>query len=317
MYALKQDWVLEPRPRHFVLEDYEGAVPRWCPGCGGHAILTSVQRLCRDEQLEPEKTVMVSGIGCSSRFPHYMKTYGFHSLHGRALPVASGILARRPDLKVFVSTGDGDCCAIGTSHWFHAVRYNMKMVVTMFDNTTYGLTKMQTSPTSPKGEFSLTHPRGALLPPLQPLSAVLGITNCSFAARTVDWNPAHLFATLKVAFHHPGFAFIQIIQRCPHYKPTIWDWVQNDPDRVVALTGPDTIAADDAANKAFKHKQEHDHTDIDKARELASRQDIVPIGILYQNKNCDRYDLACTEGLGMSDAEKLAAINQSLDRLAV
>src|SRR5574340_163607 len=115
------------------INDYEGAVARWCGGCGDHAILTAVQKLCRDEQLAPEKTVFVSGIGCSSRFPHYMKTYGFHGLHGRALPVATGVRSRRPDLNIFVATGDGDCCAIGTAHWIHAIRYNMDMTILLLD----------------------------------------------------------------------------------------------------------------------------------------------------------------------------------------
>jgi 2-oxoglutarate ferredoxin oxidoreductase subunit beta len=309
---------LEPKPRHFVLEDYEGAVPRWCTGCGGHAILTLVQRLCRDEQLEPENTVFVSGIGCSSRFPHYMKTYGFHGLHGRALPVACGIRARRPDLKVFVATGDGDCCAIGTSHWFHAVRYNMDMTVMMFNNTTYGLTKMQTSPTTPKGDFTLTHPHGALLTPLNPLEAVLGITNASFAARTVDWNNPHMFETLKIAYQHPGFSFIEIIQRCPHYKPKIWDHIQDHPENIVSLTHEKGIKGEGIVAKAFPNMVEHDPTDLNAARELVGYEDgKTAIGILYQNKNRERYDEMSTAGLGMSDQEKLDAIESELDRTMI
>ena len=149
-----------PGPRYYTLEDYEGATPRWCPGCGDHAVLTAVQRLCRDEQLPPEKTVFVSGIGCSSRFPHYMKTYGFHGLHGRALPVACGIRSRRPDLHIFVATGDGDCCSIGAGHWMHAIRYNMNMVVMLLDNNIYGLTKNQTSPTTRPGADDQHAPAG-------------------------------------------------------------------------------------------------------------------------------------------------------------
>ena len=118
----------------YVIEDFQSNVPRWCTGCGDNAILTAVQRLCRDEALLREKTVFVSGIGCSSRFPHYMKTYGFHSLHGRALPVAEGIKMARPDLHVFVNTGDGDCCSIGAAHWVHSLRYNMNMTVLLHDN---------------------------------------------------------------------------------------------------------------------------------------------------------------------------------------
>ena len=151
------------------LEDYQSGVPRWCTGCGDNAILAAVQRLCRDEGLRPEKTVFVSGIGCSSRFPHYMRTYGFHGIHGRALPVAEGVLMARPDLTVFVNTGDGDCCSIGAAHWIHAIRYNMNITVFLHDNQIYGLTKMQASPTSPRGLKSNTTPRGTTLEALQPL----------------------------------------------------------------------------------------------------------------------------------------------------
>ena len=147
---------------HHELEDYQSGVPRWCTGCGDNAILTAVQRLCRDENLRPEKTVFVSGIGCSSRFPHYMRTYGFHGIHGRALPIAEGVKMARPDLNVFVNTGDGDCCSIGAAHWIHAMRYNMNMTVLLHDNQIYGLTKKQASPTSPIGTKSNTTPRGSL-----------------------------------------------------------------------------------------------------------------------------------------------------------
>jgi hypothetical protein len=181
------------------LEDYQSGVPRWCTGCGDNAILAAVQRLCRDEQLRPEKTVFVSGIGCSSRFPHYMKTYGFHGIHGRALPVAEGVRFARPDLHVFVNTGDGDCCSIGAAHWIHALRYNMNMTVFLHDNQIYGLTKMQASPTSPIGTKSNTTPRGSYLEALQPLSVTLGVENVSFVAQTVDWIPEIMYDIVKAA----------------------------------------------------------------------------------------------------------------------
>ena len=123
------------------MDDYASGTARWCPGCGDHAVLTGVERLLEAEQLAPERTVFVSGIGCSSRFPHYVNTYGFHGLHGRALPVAIGVKLRRPDLDVFVVMGDGDCCSIGAGHWIHTTRYNPNMTVLMLDNGVYGLTK--------------------------------------------------------------------------------------------------------------------------------------------------------------------------------
>src|ERR1017187_117337 len=154
----------------YEMSDYEGARARWCPGCGDHSVLTAVQRLLAAEQLKPEQTVFVSGIGCSSRFPHYLSTYGFHGIHGRALPVATGIRLHRPDLRVFVVMGDGDCTSIGAGHWVHAMRYNLDMVVMLLDNAIYGLTKNQTSPTTPQGFRSNTQPHGSWLPALNPLS---------------------------------------------------------------------------------------------------------------------------------------------------
>ena len=178
----------------YKLSDYQSDIAmRWCAGCGDSGILTAIQRLCRDEKLPPEKTVFVSGIGCSSRLPHYMNAYGFHGMHGRALPVAEGIKLRRPDLHVFVTTGDGDCCSIGAAHWIHAIRYNMNMTVLLHDNQVYGLTKNQASPTSPRGLQTNTTPRGAYLDPLNPLSVTLGVANVSFVAQAVDWIPGLLY----------------------------------------------------------------------------------------------------------------------------
>ena len=190
--------------QHYELEDYQSGVPRWCTGCGDNAILAAVQRLCRDEDLRPEKTMFVSGIGCSSRFPHYMKTYGFHGIHGRALPVAEGIKMARPDLNVFVNTGDGDCCSIGAAHWIHAIRYNMNMTVMLHDNQIYGLTKKQASPTSPRGTKSNTTPRGSYLEALQPLTVTLGVQNVSFVAQAVDWIPEVLYDIILKAYRHKG-----------------------------------------------------------------------------------------------------------------
>src|SRR5512144_2537794 len=221
------------------LEDYQGGVPRWCTGCGDNAILAAVQRLCRDEQLPPEKTVFVSGIGCSSRLPHYMKTYGFHGIHGRALPVAEGIRMARPDLHVFVTTGDGDCCSIGAAHWIHAIRYNMNLTVLLHDNRIYGLTKMQASPTSPRGLKSNTTPRGTWLEPLNPLAVTLGVQNVSFVANAVDWIPEALYEILKAAHRHKGFSFVRIVQRCPEWLPELFEPFVKDPKRTVLLRHDD------------------------------------------------------------------------------
>jgi 2-oxoglutarate ferredoxin oxidoreductase subunit beta len=314
MYGLKEDWELEPQPRQYVLEDYAGAVPRWCSGCGDHGVLNAMQRLARDEQLAPEKTVVVSGIGCSSRFPHYMKTFGFHGLHGRPLPVACGVRARRPDLDIFVVTGDGDCCAIGTAHWIHAVRYNMNITVLLLDNNIYGLTKMQSSPTTPAGKKTNTHPSGVEMRPLNPLTVTLGITNASFVAQTVDWNPPHLFATLQAAHRHRGLSFVRVLQRCPHYMPDAWKVLQQDPQAVLLMTHPDGITLEDNVARTFKNQVSHDPSDLSAGRDFAAREDVVPVGLFWLDRGAPCYDDFTLHGLGMSPEDKLAGANAELDR---
>ena len=249
--------------REFSLGDYEGARARWCPGCGDHSVLTAAQRLLVDEQLKPEETVFVSGIGCSSRFPHYMKTYGFHGLHGRALPVATGVKLNRPDLNVFVVMGDGDCVSIGAGHWVHATRYNVDMVAMMLDNNIYGLTKMQTSPTTPQGYRSNTQPQGSWLPALNPIEATLGITNASFVAQTAEWIPAHLFATLQAAYRHRGFAFVRVLQRCPVFTEDIYLDAVRNPEMIENAHSPrwgrdPGIAAADLPESAATRSDEPD-----------------------------------------------------------
>lgn len=317
MFGLKSDCIFEVPEEYYTLADYESATARWCPGCGDHGILTSVQRLCSEKQLPPEKTVFVSGIGCSSRFPHYMKTYGFHGLHGRALPVASGIKFRRPDLHVFVATGDGDCCSIGTAHWIHAIRYNMNITVLLLDNEIYGLTKGQTSPTSNKGTVSNTNPRGSVLPPINPIQTTLGVSNVSFVAQTVDWNPAHLYATLEAAYEHPGFSFVRILQRCPVFQKDLFQEPITNPNMITLLTHQNGIHVDEQIAKMYKNVVEHDPTDMNKARELAEIHDRQVIGLLYQDKTKERYDLYGAHNLGISPEDKKRAINKELDKFAV
>jgi 2-oxoglutarate ferredoxin oxidoreductase subunit beta len=273
-----------------ALEDYQSGVPRWCSGCGDNAILAAIQRLCRDEGLRPEKTVFVSGIGCSSRFPHYMNTYGFHGIHGRAFPVAEGVKMARPDLDVFVNTGDGDCCSIGAAHWIHALRYNMNMTVVLHDNQIYGLTKKQASPTSPIGTKSNTTPRGSYLDALNPLTVSLGVSNVSFIAQAVDWIPETLFDIIQAAYHHKGFSFVRIIQRCPEWLPkSLEPWLQ-DPARVQLVHHADGIQISQGLSRVYKNQVEHDPMDIHRAREIASSQDVIPVGILYRNPSVPCYE---------------------------
>ncbi|MEK6211480.1 MAG: thiamine pyrophosphate-dependent enzyme [Pseudomonadota bacterium] len=309
--------LLQMCEQHHELEDYQSGVPRWCTGCGDNAILAAVQRLCRDEGLRPEKTVFVSGIGCSSRFPHYMKTYGFHGIHGRALPVAEGIRMARPDLHVFVNTGDGDCCSIGAAHWIHAVRYNMNMTVFLHDNQIYGLTKMQASPTSPKGLKSNTTPRGAYLEALQPLSVTLGVQNVSFVAQAVDWIPELLYDIVKAAYHHKGFAFVRIVQRCPEWLPKMLDPWLHDPQKVLLLNHEQGIQVSTGLAKVYKNQEQHDPSNLNRAREIASYTDSIPVGILYRNPDVPCYeDLRRSAQLRTSEFIK-TGLNAEFDKFTV
>ncbi|KAA3620146.1 MAG: 2-oxoglutarate oxidoreductase [Calditrichaeota bacterium] len=289
MFGINQNCEIALPDTYYTLEDYQSNIPRWCPGCGDNSILTAVQRLCRDEQLAPEKTVFVSGIGCSSRLPHYMGTYGFHGLHGRALPIAEGVKIRRPDLNVFVNMGDGDCCSIGTAHWIHAVRYNMNMTVMLHDNEIYGLTKMQASPTSPQGLVTNTTPKGSYLKPIKPLSVTLGISNVSFVAQVAEWMPELMFEIIKKAYYHKGFSFIRIVQRCPHFTPHVFDDLMN-PDSALLLQHEDGLSSSETMLKTYKEQEIHDPSNIDRARELADIDDVLPVGILYRNENIEVYD---------------------------
>ena len=299
------------------IEDYQRGVPRWCTGCGDNAILAAVQRLCRDEQLRPEKTVFVSGIGCSSRLPHYMRTYGFHGIHGRALPIAEGIRMARPDLHVFVNTGDGDCCSIGAAHWVHALRYNMNMTVFLHDNQIYGLTKMQASPTSPKGLKSNTTPRGSTLEALQPLTVTLGVQNASFVAQTVDWIPDLLYDIVSQAFHHKGLSFVRIVQRCPEWLPKHFEPFLHDPDRIAVLIHEDGVSLNAGLAKVYKRTIRHDPSDLSKARDIASMTDTIPVGILYRNPEVPCYEDLRRSGELPTPALIRKGLEAELDRFTV
>ena len=301
--------------RSFALGDYEGPLPRWCPGCGDHSVLAAVQRLLVAEQLAPERTVFVSGIGCSSRLPHYVRTYGFHGIHGRALPVATGIKLHRPDLAVFVVMGDGDCTSIGAGHWLHATRYNMDMVALLLDNNIYGLTKNQTSPTTPQGYPSNTQPRGSWLPALNPVEATLGMTNASFVAQTAEWIPAHLFATLQAAHRHRGFSFVRILQRCPKYTAPLYEEGVRKPDVIELLVHDDGVTVPALAD-VYKHILYHDPRDLDGARRLAEEGGRIRLGVFFRDESRSRYeDIRRLRAFTVE--EKVALLDGELARHAI
>jgi len=299
------------------LEQYGRGVSRWCSGCGDNAVLAAVQRLCRDRQLAPEKTVCVSGIGCSSRLPHYLNTYGFHAIHGRALPVAEGIKMSRPDLDVIVITGDGDCCSIGAAHWIHAIRYNIDMTVLLLDNGIYGLTKNQASPTSPHGRKTNTTPRGAFLEPLNPLSVTLGVVNASFVAQAVDWIPDVLNDLLRLAFRHKGFSFIRVLQRCPQYLPDAWDpWIK-DPTRVRLLLHDDGLRLDPALARVYRNTLAHDPTNLSRARDVAAETEPIPVGLLYWNPDAPCYGQVRDTGRLCTPDDVKASLEKEFDKFAI
>ncbi|HEU5175662.1 MAG TPA: thiamine pyrophosphate-dependent enzyme [Gemmatimonadaceae bacterium] len=307
--------VAEEEDRNYELSDYEGATARWCPGCGDHSILTAVERLLVAEQIDPERTVFVSGIGCSSRFPHYLKTYGFHGIHGRALPVATGVKLHRPDLTVFVVMGDGDCTSIGAGHWMHAMRYNMRMVVLLLDNSIYGLTKNQTSPTTPQGHASNTQPKGSFLPPLNPIQVTLGITNTSFVAQTAEWIPGHLYATIRAAYHHDGLSFVRILQRCPIFTPGLYQQAVQKPDLIEMLVHDDGVLVPEL-ERTYRNRLAHDPRDLDRARALAGTAERIRLGVFYRDASKARYeDLRRVPPRSVT--ERVGQLNAELDKYAI
>ena len=206
---------------------------RWCPGCGDYSILANLQRVMPSLGIPRENFVFVSGIGCSSRFPYYMNTYGMHTIHGRAPAFATGIKATRPDLSVWVVTGDGDGLSIGGNHLLHTIRRNVNVQILLFNNRVYGLTKGQYSPTSRLGMKTKSTPDGAIDHPIDPLTFALG-AGATFVARTIDVHTQHLQETLRRAHAHRGTSFVEILQNCPVYNDNEWMEVEDRKQRVGA-----------------------------------------------------------------------------------
>ena len=210
---------------------------RWCPGCGDYAILAAVQGFMPELGLKRENTVFVSGIGCSSRFPYYMGSYGLHSIHGRAPAIATGLAVARPDLAVFVVTGDGDALSIGGNHLIHALRRNLNFTILLFNNRIYGLTKGQYSPTSEVGKVTKSTPVGSVDAPFNPISLALG-AEATFVARTMDSDRQHLQSVLRAAAAHRGASLVEIYQNCNIFNDNAFE-VLKDPEtrdaRIVRL----------------------------------------------------------------------------------
>jgi 2-oxoglutarate ferredoxin oxidoreductase subunit beta len=210
---------------------------RWCPGCGDYSILTAVQMLMPELGATREDTVFVSGIGCSSRFPYYMNTYGVHSIHGRAPAIATGVAVARPDLHVWVITGDGDALSIGGNHLLHALRRNVNLTIILFNNQIYGLTKGQYSPTSETGKITKSTPFGSLDEPYNPVSLALG-AEASFVARTHDMDRKHMMEVFRRAYRHQGASLVEVYQNCNVFNDGAFEQIlskANRPDMLIPL----------------------------------------------------------------------------------
>jgi 2-oxoglutarate ferredoxin oxidoreductase subunit beta len=268
-----------------TIKDLNTENPRWCSGCGDFGILMGVKRFFVDQKLIAHDTVNVSGIGCSGRAPNYINTFGVHSIHGRPLTVALGLALGRPDLNLFVHSGDGDALSIGGNHLIHAINKNFKCVFLMYDNEVYALTKNQSSPTTRRKHPTNTQPQGTYLDPLIPVQVALGV-GASFVASTADWMPDHLASTLSAAFQHNGFAFVHICQRCPHFDPDNFD---HKTSTWFSFLKHEKGIAPDKRIAEKTETIEHDPTDLAKAFKIAI-DDRRYFGLFYQNNNKPRYD---------------------------
>ncbi len=305
-------------------EDFTNATEvRWCPGCGDYAILASLQRLLPELGLPPEKHVFISGIGCAGRLPYYMNTYGFHTIHGRATAVATGLKALREDLCVWVITGDGDALSIGGNHLIHLLRRNVNVNVLLFNNQVYGLTKGQFSPTSQKGQVTKTSPQGVTNQPMNPLTLALG-AGASFVARAVDKDPNHLGTILKKAYEHQGCSFVEIYQDCNIFNHGAFDEFAlkaNRADNTIVLEEgqPLVYGREQAWALALQDEQlqrvtvqeatnyHHDSTNFIAAMRLArlTFPDYpVPLGVYYQ-QNRDILNLSGGVKKSMEDLPAL------------
>ena len=222
---------------------------RWCPGCGDYAILAAVQSFMPELGLKRENIVFVSGIGCAARFPYYMETYGMHSIHGRAPAIATGLSVSRPDLSVWVVTGDGDSMSIGGNHLIHALRRNVNLKILMFNNRIYGLTKGQYSPTSELGKVTKSTPMGSLDHPFNPLSLAIG-AEATFVARAIDTDKKELTEVLRAAAHHKGSAFVEIYQNCNIYNDNAFDFVREQKENRLYLRHGEPIVWGDKRRAA-------------------------------------------------------------------
>jgi len=298
---------------------------RWCPGCGDYAILAALQSFMPELGIARENTVFISGIGCAARFPYYMNTYGMHSIHGRAPAIATGLATTRPDLSVWVVTGDGDSLSIGGNHLIHALRRNVNFKILLFNNRIYGLTKGQYSPTSELGKVTKSTPMGSLDWPFNPISLAIG-AEATFVARAIDTDKKGMTEVLRAAAEHRGSAFVEIFQNCPIFNDDAFAYVRDDKEgvnRIVLRHGEPIVwgkdgekalrqrsdgyvevcAADD--ENVLLHDAEHDTPSLPFAlsRVTQERHGGTPVGI-FRNIERPVYDDLMAEQLRAAEEKR-------------
>jgi 2-oxoglutarate ferredoxin oxidoreductase subunit beta len=302
---------------------------RWCPGCGDYAILATIQRTLAQLGVKRENTVFISGIGCSSRFPYYMNTYGFHTIHGRAPTIASGLKVTRPELDVWVITGDGDGLSIGGNHMIHVLRRNMDLKIILFNNQIYGLTKGQYSPTSALGTRAASTPVGSVDHPLNPIALALG-AGATFVARAADTDAKLMGKILEQAYAHKGAVFIEMLQNCPVFNDGVWEGVKDDPanKQIVLAEGKPLVFANgtkgiklgagmvpeicDASDPGvLVHSEKGSPLYANLLSQLVQPDFPMPMGVLYRHEKPTYNDLAIGQvsdaitKQGKGDLEKL------------
>jgi 2-oxoglutarate ferredoxin oxidoreductase subunit beta len=280
---------------------------RWCPGCGDYAILASLQSLMPELGLDRERIVFISGIGCAARFPYYMQTYGMHSIHGRAPAIATGLAATRPDLSVWVVTGDGDALSIGGNHLIHALRRNVNIKLLLFNNQIYGLTKGQYSPTSTQGTVTGSTPLGSVDYPFNPLSVALG-AEATFVARAIDTDKPGLTSVLRRAAAHRGTAFVEIYQNCNIYNDGAFDFVREQKENRLYLEH-----GAPAGDTGIVHDEADLATAFALSRVTHATHGVVPLGV-FRAVERDSYDELVQAQLDAAGGERdLAALVASGD----
>ena len=274
-----------PVPRNLTKADFTSdQTVRWCPGCGDYSILSNVQKVFPELGVPRENIVFISGIGCSSRFPYYMNTYGMHTIHGRAPAFATGLKIARPELSLWLVTGDGDGLSIGGNHLFHILRRNVDVNILLFNNRVYGLTKGQSSPTSEFGMVTKSTPGGAFDQPVRPVSFALS-SGATFVARALDTDPKGLQAVFKAAAAHHGTAFVEILQNCPIFNEGTWDPITERSlreDRLVRLEAGKPLVFGKDRNKGIRLRGL-------KPMVVEFDPEQVPTDLLYHDSEDDMY----------------------------